>query len=381
MLVSIILIALFACESDKGDDQQAKAEIGKQWSEARAQAWYSGQPWMIGSNFNPSTSINQLEFWQAESFDPETIDRELGWAADLGFNLMRVYLHNLLWAQDSTGFLQRMEKYLEISGKHGIKTMFVLLDDVWDPSPHLGKQRDPRPHVHNSGWVQAPGAEILGDSSRHKELKPYIQGVLSHFANDSRVLMWDLYNEPDNRATGIYPETEIENKHDFSYDLARKVMKWAREMDPSQPLTMGIWRGEIEHWGDPDSLPAVDKFMVEQSDIISFHAYDGSMEDVKKKVEELRTYNRPMICTEYLARGRGNGFTNVFTYFKSENIGAINWGLVSGKTQTIYPWKSWDSAFVTEPKVWHHDIFRDDGSPFDPEEIKLIRELTGKTGG
>ncbi len=154
----------------------------------------------MGANFNPSSSINQLEFWQEDTFDPETIDRELKWSADLGMNLHRVYLHNLLWKQDSIGFLNRLENYLGLAQKHKIKTMFVLLDDVWHPIPKLGVQPEPVPHVHNSGWVQSPGAEILGDTTRHHELESYIKGVVGHFADDNRVLVWDVYNEPDNVA-------------------------------------------------------------------------------------------------------------------------------------------------------------------------------------
>jgi endo-1,4-beta-mannosidase len=150
-------------------------------------------PW---SNFIPSTAINELEMWQADTFDPPTIDRELGWAQSLGMNSMRVFLHNLLWEQDSAGFLMRMNKFLEVADKHHIRIMFVLLDSVWEPHPHLGKQREARPHVHNSGWVQAPGADVLKDPSRwDREVKPY---VIAHFKDDRRILMWDLMNEPDN---------------------------------------------------------------------------------------------------------------------------------------------------------------------------------------
>ena len=172
--------------------------LENRWSEERAWKWKKKNGWMIGANFNPSTSVNQLEFWQEDTYDPETIERELEWSAELGMNLHRVYLHNLLWDQDSLGFLKRIENYLEISESKGIKTLLVLLDDVWHPVPRLGKQPKPIPYVHNSGWVQAPGSAILGDSLRHDELKNYIKGIISHFADDNRICGWDLYNEPDN---------------------------------------------------------------------------------------------------------------------------------------------------------------------------------------
>lgn len=364
----------------KAKGKQLLEKTGQRWSTEKAWDWYDKQPWYLGTNFNPSSSINQLEFWQEDTFDPETIDRELKWSEELGMNLHRVYLHNLLWEQDSIGFLKRLESYLNLAQKHRIKTMFVLLDDVWHPIPRLGAQPEPIPHVHNSGWVQSPGAEILGDTTRHHELEPYIKGVVGHFANDDRVLVWDVYNEPDNVAgTPGRKELEVENKDIYSLILLKKVLGWAREVNPSQPLTTGIWKGNIAHWGTPDSLPVLDRFMLMNSDVISFHAYDGEIENVKKKITELQKYNRPLFCTEYLARGAGNTFQKVLPILKKDKIAAINWGFVAGKTNTIYPWKSWDSTFTSEPKIWHHDILRQDGAPYSEDEVNFLKETIGKT--
>ncbi len=332
---------------------------------------------MVGANFNPSTAINQLEFWQEDTFDPETIDRELKWSAQLGMNLHRVYLHNLLWQKDSLGFLGRLDKYLALANSHGIKTMFVLLDDVWNPIPKLGKQPDPMPHAHNSGWVQAPGAEILGDTTRHDELKGYIKGVLKRFAKDDRVLVWDVYNEPDNVAgqTGR-KQLEVKDKHLYSLALLKKVIRWSQEVNPSQPLTTGVWKGKIEHWGTPDSLPALDRYMIENSDIISFHAYDGDTQNIKRKIAELKKYDPPLFCTEYVARGAGNTFEQVMPILKVAKIAAINWGFVAGKTNTIYPWISWEEKFTAEPEIWHHDILRQDGTPYALEVVAFIKNIT-----
>lgn len=381
LLLAIALTGVICC-ADKKSNEPADIVSAKRWTADKAWQWYNNQPWLVGANFNPSSAINQLEFWQGDTFDPTTIDRELKWSADLGMNLHRVYLHNLLWEQDSTGFLERMDQFLSLADKHKIKTMFVLLDDVWHPVPKIGRQPDPIPHVHNSGWVQAPGAEILGDSTRHDELKGYIKGVLSHFAEDNRVLAWDLYNEPDNVAGQPgRADLELQDKQKYSLALLKKVMGWAREVNPGQPLTTGIWRGDVENWGTPDSLPPVDKFMVENSDVISFHAYDSDMDMVKKKIKELRKYNRPLLCTEYMARTNNNNFMNMMPILKSEKIAAINWGFVSGKSNTIYPWKSWDSTFTAAPKIWFHDILSQDGTPYSEEEVKFIKEMTGDIAG
>src|SRR6266481_7413299 len=193
------------------------------WTAKQANDWYAHQPWLVGSNFIPSTAINELEMWQADTFDLPTIDRELGWAQTLGMNTMRVFLHNLLWQQDHAGFLDLMGKFLQAADKHHVKIMFVLLDSVWDPEPKIGKQREPRPHVHNSGWLQAPGAEILKNPSTWSvEIEPYIKEVVGHFRNDRRVLIWDLMNEPDNEV-GQYKTTELPNKAEAAQQLLKEV--------------------------------------------------------------------------------------------------------------------------------------------------------------
>lgn len=345
-----------------------------QWTVEQAHEWGQDHGWLVGCNFSPSTAINQLEMWQADTFDLETIDRELGWAQDLGFNSIRVYLHDLLWKQDAEGFLARMDTFLDIANKHGIGVMFVLLDACWDPVPELGTQRDPRPHLHNSGWVQSPGKAILSDPTRHNELKAYIQGVITYFREDQRIYAWDLFNEPDNNNTPAYVEHEPDNKETMAFELLKKAFAWAREVRPTQPLTAGVWKGD---WSSSNTLSELDRTMLEQSDIISFHSY-ANLEETRKRVEQLKRYNRPMLCTEYMARPVGSTFESILPYFKEQTVGAYNWGFVAGKTQTIYPWDSWTQTYTDEPPLWFHDIFRVDGSAYKTEEVELIKSLTGK---
>ena len=351
------------------------AEQPGRWSAQQANEWYAKRPWLVGANFGPSTAINQLEMWQADSFDLETIDRELGWAEDLGFNSMRVYLHHLLWEQDAKGFLTRMEQFLDVCEKHKIGVMFVLFDSVWDPNPKLGKQRDPRPHLHNSGWVQSPGKADLTNPARHKLLEDYVKGVVGHFKDDKRVQVWDVWNEPDNINRPAYVEQEPPKKVELTLALLKQAFAWAREAKPSQPLTSGVWIG---NWPEPDKLSPTERFQLDNSDVISFHSYDP-LENVKKCVENLRRYNRPILCTEYMARPRGSRFDPILEYFKQEKVGAYNWGFVAGKTQTIYPWDSWDRQYTAEPPLWFHDIFRADGTPYVKEEVEYIKRITGKT--
>ena len=347
---------------------------GQRWTPEHARAWADSTGWLVGSNFAPSTAINQLEMWQAATFDPQTIDRELGWAESLGFNTMRVFLHDLLWQQDSTGFLRRMDQFLSIAQRHHIRPMFVLFDAVWDPLPHLGKQRAPIPHLHNSGWVQSPGAAILSDTTRYEQLRSYVQGVVGRFAKDRRVVAWDIFNEPDNTNRPAYIAYEPINKPALTLILMRKAFAWARAMNPSQPLSAAPWLGD---YVDPARMRPATKFMLDNSDVITFHSYDDSA-TVEKLITALERYRRPIICSEYMARPRGSTFQRILPIFERRRVGAINWGFVSGKTQTIYPWDSWNNEYTAEPKVWFHDIFRENGTPYDSTEVRLIRGLTNR---
>jgi hypothetical protein len=329
---------------------------------------------MAGSNYAPATAINQLEMWQAESWDPRTIDRELGWAEGLGFNTMRVFLHDLAYRQDPQGFLGRVDEFLAIADRHHIRPMLVLFDAVWDPFPRAGRQRQPTPGLHNSGWVQSPGVEILRDTMRLAELEPYVKGVVGRFRGDRRIVAWDLFNEPDNANGGSYGAFEPRNKGELAFALLRRTFAWAREVNPTQPLTAGVWKGD---WVDPSQTTPITRFMLDNSDVITFHSYEG-LPTLQRQVAALRRLGRPVVCTEYMARPRGSTFESILPFLKEQHVDAINWGFVSGKSQTIYPWDSWEHPYPSEPPVWFHDIFRPDGTPYRQSEVELIRSLTAR---
>jgi hypothetical protein len=344
------------------------------WTKEQAKDWYATQGWLVGADFLPSTAINQLEMFQAESFDTATIDKELGWAQNIGMNTMRVYLHDLLYQQDSAGFIKRLDTFLDISKKHNIKPVLVLFDSCWDPFPKLGKQRDPKPGVHNSGWVQNPGFDALKDSTQYPRLERYVKGTVAAFANDDRVLMWDIWNEPDNTNNSSYGKVELPNKVDYVLPLMVKSFEWARSVNPSQPLSSGVWAGD---WSTPQALKPIEKAQIEQSDVITFHNYENAQE-FEKRIKWLQQYDRPIICTEYMSRGNGSFFEGSLPVAKKYNVGAINWGLVDGKSQTIYPWDSWKKTYTKEPDLWFHDIFRKDGTPYKQAEVDLIKKLTSE---
>jgi hypothetical protein len=338
--------------------QQAYSQTSQnRWSVQKAQTWYQSQPWLAGSNYIPASAINQIEMWSRDSFDHKQIEKELAWAKGLGFNTMRVFLSSVVWRNDAKGMKARMNQFLDMCQKNGIRPLFVFFDDCWNAESSYGKQPEPKSGIHNSGWVQDPSVSLRADTVKlYSDLSNYVKDILTTFKNDKRILLWDLYNEPGNSSHG-----------NSSLPLLRKVFEWAREVEPSQPVSSGYW--------DP-SLKEISQFQLSHSDVITYHDYDQPAGQ-QDRIKTLRksTGNRPLLCTEYMARTRGCKFQNVMPILKENGVAAINWGFVSGKTNTIF---AWDTPLpgVQEPKVWFHDIYRQDGTPFDQAEIDCIKGLT-----
>ena len=354
----------------------APAEARDRWTEAQAKAWYDRQPWLVGSNYTPASAINQLEMWQAETWNPAEIDRELGLAQGIGMNTMRVFLHDQLWEQDAEGFKRRIDEFLTIAARHRIKPLFVLFDSCWDPNPKLGPQHPPIPGVHNSGWVQGPGMAGLRDKRRYPAYKAYVQGVIGAFARAERVLGWNLWNEPDNGADQYKGQ---EGKEPLVRALLAQVFQWARDADPSQPVTSGVWIGE--DWTPGGKSSPMEKLQLSQSDVITFHDYNWP-ETFERRINQLIPYNRPILCTEYMARGNGSTFDGSLPIAKRYNVAMMNWGFVDGRTQTRLPWDSWQKPYVmAEPTIWFHEVFRADGTPYRQAEVDLIKRLAAAPKG
>lgn len=365
LLESLVFIALLC--------HVGLAVPSQKWSEQKANAWYQRQPWLVGSNYIPATAINELEMWQADTFDPNRIDMELEWASSLGMNTMRVFLHDIVWKTDPEGFKRRIDTFLRICDKHKIKPMFVLFDSCWDPNPAPGKQRAPRPGVHNSGWMQSPGARALGDPEEYPRLEQYVKGVVGAFARDPRILAWDIWNEPDNTNGSSYGSLEPKHKVELVLALLPQAFAWARAAGPQQPLTSGVWKGD---WSSNERMDAMDRMQIYLSDVVSFHNYD-SPEEFEKRINWLTRYHRPILCTEYMARGNNSTFQGTLPIARKYKVAAINWGLVAGKTQTYLPWDSWQHPYTDrEPAIWFHEVFRTDGSPYRVDEVELIKRLT-----
>ena len=325
-----------------------------QWTLDQAHKWGARQSWGAGCNYIPSNAINQLEMWQEASFDRVTIEREFGLMQRTGLTVARIYLHDLAYEIDPSGFKQRMRTVLLLAKEHHIRIMFVFFDDCWNPKSSLGVQPEPIPGVHNSGWVQSPSADHRKWPQDLARLKAYVQDVLSTFRSDRQVWMWDLYNEPGNSGYGNSSQT-----------LLKHVFEWAREIRPSQPLTAAAFAG-----GSSD----IDKLCVESSDVVTFHCYDN-LESLKTQIAFYKASGRPVICSEWMARTNDSRIATHLPYFKSEMVSCVQWGFMSGKTNTIFPWGSKPNS--SEPTTWFHDLYRQDGTPFDPDEVQLYQQLAG----
>ena len=332
------------------------------WTEAQAWDWYREKEWPVGCNYLPSTAVNPTEMWQAETFDPETIDRELGWAADWGMNSVRVFLQYLVWKDDPEGLERRMDRFLEVADSHGISTMFVLFDDVGfsGDEPYLGPQKAPIPGTHNSQWTPSPGHERVVDRSTWTDLGAYVRDVIRRFRGDERVFCWDTYNEPGNS-----------KMDEQSNPLLRESFTWAREADPIHPITAGV------NW-DPNRTEQ-NRIGSEEADIVSFHDYSDFAFTTHRVDSLTEAWGRPLLCTEWLARTRDNLAETHLPYFKREGIGCYTWGFVNGKLQTHLPWSTAQTSIAEaiedeDTDTWFHDLVHDDGTPYRRDEYETFQQ-------
>lgn len=346
----------------------APAGPAARWTPERAQQWRAQNPWMVGANYINANAGNQFEMFQAQTFDPNRMNLELGWARGLGMSTMRVFLQDQLWTADPTGFVQRLDQFLTVAHNNGIKIMFVLFDSCWDPNPKPGVQREPTPGVHNSTWVQSPGAAGL-TAADTAGLQAYATGVVKAFANDPRVVAWDVWNEPENLADS-YPLSPPDKVSRVA-KLLPQAFAWARAGAPTQPLTSGVWA---------DTRPEIRAIQLEQSDVISFHSYDPP-EKFRAMAADLAKQGRPMLLTEYMARPQGSTIETILPICKELGIDAYQWGFVAGRSQTYYPWDSWKQPYVgaRQPQQWFHDLLWPDGRAYRDAEVATVRRLTNRT--
>jgi hypothetical protein len=352
-----------------------------QWSKTQAWQWYDALPWLCGFNYLPRTAVNWIEMWQKETFDLPTIEQGLGWAGEIGFNTLRIVLPFIVWQDERDGLWRRLDSFLDVAQKNGLSAMICPLDDCEFSGihPYLGPQNSPTPGVHNSQAGGSPGRNVVMDKSKWPEVEDYVRDIVSTYRADSRIVVWDVYNEPGSsvifKADGEYAfTTEIEQ---YSHELMLNVLELARAIDPVQPLTIGGWRIS---WGDEDGELQdhfIDTKAFEVSDIITFHAY-CSLKRMKQVIQQLETYERPILCTEWMGRLANSRIQNQLPLFHKEKIGCYQWGLVKGKTQTHLPWPGILAGlpdYSADTDEWFHDLLHPDGEPYLKEEIDLISTL------
>ncbi len=333
------------------------------WSRAKAQKWYADQPWPCGFNYVPANAISYTEMWMPYAFNEKLIDKELALAEGIGFNCLRVVLPFVVWEHDPAAFKKRLDAFLTICDRRGLKVMFTLFDDCAFGSddklknPTYGRQPDVLEGWYANGWTPSPGHDMVRDPTTWPRIEAYVKDVIGAFKDDPRAWVWDLYNEPTNGGLGI-----------TSVPLVEKVIHWARQVEPSQPLTIAQWHGNEK----------LNRVIFAHSDIVTFHDY-GSVERLKGHIATLRQHGRPIINTEWLNRGHGSLVATCLPIFAKEDVGCMHWGLVNGKTQTDLNWGHRPGQ--PDPPVWQHDLYRPDHSPYDPKELGLFRETIAARKG
>jgi Cellulase (glycosyl hydrolase family 5) len=356
-LFILMLISLSAVFLSCNEVKRTLVEDDNPWSQDKTNLWYGQQSWLVGFNYVPSYACNTTECWQKETFDLKTMDRELGWASDLGYNTARVFIQYIVWKDNPEEFKKRFEQFLNVAEKHKISVMPVLFDDCAfgspiQPDPFLGKQREPIPGMIAPSWTPSPGKK-LGSAPKEKPiLEKYVKDMISSFKSDKRIVIWDLYNEPLGSVKVGKPA------------FLKEVFVWAREANPTQPMTVGIW----------NDTSGINRVIIENSDVISFHAYTD-LDGMKNYIKEFKKYGRPVLNTEWMARVKGSSFSTELPLFKSENVGCYQWGLVNGRTQCQYPWSNKPNGEIDPETGWFHDILHKDGTAYRKEEIDIITEL------
>lgn len=327
------------------------------WSKEKANDWYKQQPWYCGINYIPANAINYTAMWDKTSFSPDVIEKEMALAQSIGMNCARVVLQYAVYENDPAYFIKTLDKFLSICDKYGVKVMSCFFDDCTfgvNTDPVIGKQSEPIEGWYAWAWSPSPGYSMVVDERTHPKLEVYVKEIMTHFKNDKRIFVWDLYNEPTNTSM---PERSI--------PLVKKVFKWARSIDPVQPLTIGIWHGYKE----------LNDIILENSDIITFHCYDTT-EKTEVQMKQFLSYNRPVICTEWMNRVAQSTVLGILPIFKNNKVGSMLWGLVNGKTQTHLAW-GYRPEKLPYTGEWQHDLFHGNFKPYNVKEIDMIKKMTG----
>ena len=349
------------------------------WSREQACDWYNNRPWLRGCNFMSSIDANRVEQWQELDFEEhmKVADAELKLAADTGFNTIRLVMEIAVWDAEHDSYMKHLEHYLETAWKYGISSMIVFGNDCMPPKDENWKPvktgvqtcdwgyHGGRKYSQHGRFAQM-GYHLLDEPEYEHKFYDMEAEIIDKYKDDPRVCIWDLYNEPGNS-----------HRDSVTMPHLKKYYETAWEIRPSQPLTSGAWRDLTKGYG---GLSEVEKYVLDNSDIISFHNYGDYLTNIKI-LRFLKTLGRPIICTEWLCRGLHNTVQEIYPLFYLEKVGCYNWGFVAGKYQTYEPWESIWADYAAggardfDFTKWFHDLYRPSYRPYDPHEIDLIKEV------
>lgn len=360
------------------------SEIRGRWSKERVWKWYNERPWIRGCNYMSRDCANRIDQWQEHGFEErfETTCEELKLAAETGFNSIRIIPEFYVWLKEHDGFMQRLERYVAAADKFGISCMVVFGNDCCPPKEealnrlHLGEQHvDWGYHggrkISQHGRFEGAGYSVLDDPETAEKFYEFVREIVEKYKNDERIIIWDVFNEPGNS-----------RRYSMSHLHMKKFFEIIRKIDPIQPLTAGIF--SVSGYFDYGKLPEIEKFGLENSDIISYHNYNSYINNVLE-LKRLKEFERPVINTEWLNRCAGNNVEEMFPLFFLEKVGCYNWGFVAGKYQTYEPWNTiWDDlksgaeyAKNYDFTKWLHDLYRPSLNPYNPKEIEIIKTICG----
>ena len=322
------------------------------WDGDRVRRWYDNLGVVKGVNYIPRNAVNSTDMWRKETFDPDLINEELGWVRKAGYTTLRVQLQYIAWKEDPKGFMERLEKFMDLAARNTLKVVPVLFDDknFANMDPVAGPQPEPIPGKNNARWVPSPGPAAVKDRSTWPDLEKYFRDVMEKYKGDDRVVYWDLYNRAG--------DSEL---WEATLPLMDQVFNWARDIDPKQPLAAPAWT-------KPNSAMTVHK--LERSDIVTFQSFETAGQ-IEALLTLLKRYDRPIICSDWLMRQRDNDFEKILPLFSVHRVGWFNRGLVNGKTQEWIQQDQYRSA--DRPELWQHDVLKPNGDAYDPKEIERIQ--------
>ena len=364
----------------------AQAERQGPWTKEKAWAWHDAQPWYRGCNYMPASAANRVDQWQSYGSEARfaEVEREFALAKEVGFNAMRLLILEqgfCVWLQEHDAFMSNFEQYLTLMEKYGLRAFVCLGNDCSRPKrvwtmPKLGEQpydvgyHGGRRQTQHGGFPGEPGYLMMDDPEYRAKFLRMCRELVTQYAHDGRVAMWELWNEPGAGNRGM-----------MSAPLIRDLFALCWKIDPDQPLSANVWSqstGRILSGGEPSEVEGLAAGL---SDVITYHGYH-SLADQERLADALaKRWGRPLYNTEWLFRIAGCEFPDNYAFMARRKIGALNWGFVNGKYQTHEPYEPmWKTKFDFEGgdvTKWMHDLFRISHHPYDPYEIAVARNVNG----